>query len=244
LLALDGGSGELAWYTQVRPHDIFDLDFQLSPILAEVDVAGATRKLVIGSGKLGRVIAMDRDSGEIVWDTAVGQHQNDDLGEIPPGQTAVVLPGIFGGVETPMAFADGVLYAVAVNMATEHSPTGWDAATAADAAFGALQHTDFAQATSDLVAIDAGSGDIIWTHNFDEANFSGVTVVNDLLFTATYGGLISALDRSTGDEVWSYQAPAGINAWPAVAGEYIVWPAGVGGSAALIVLRLPAGPTD
>jgi glucose dehydrogenase len=244
LLALDSRSGELAWYTQLRQHDLFDLDFQLSPILAEVGAGGTTRRLVIGSGKLGRVIAMDRDNGEVVWDTVVGQHQNDDLTEIPLGQTVTVLPGIFGGVETPMAFADGTVYAVAVNMPTEHSPTGWDATSGPEAASAALQHTDFSAASSELVAIDAASGDVVWTHAFDEANFSGVTVANDLLFTATYSGLIYAFDRETGEELWSYQAPAGINAWPAVAGDYIVWPAGVGRPAALIALRLPADLSD
>jgi outer membrane protein assembly factor BamB len=65
------------------------------------------------------------------------------------------------------------------------------------------------------------------------------TVVNDVVFTATYNGMIYAYSTLTGAELFSYQAPAGINAWPAVAGNTIIWPAGVGASPSLIALRLP-----
>jgi hypothetical protein len=40
--------------------------------------------------------------------------------------------------------------------------------------------------------------------------------------------------------VWTFQAPAGINAWPAVAGDTIVWPAGLGREPVLFALR-PGG---
>jgi len=38
--------------------------------------------------------------------------------------------------------------------------------------------------------------------------------------------------------VWSFQAPGGINAWPAVAGDTIVWPVGLGRRPVLLALRL------
>jgi len=69
--------------------------------------------------------------------------------------------------------------------------------------------------------------------------YGGATVVSDLVFVATFDGMIYALNRASGETVWSYQAPAGINAWPAVADDMIVWPAGFGNSPSLIALRLP-----
>jgi outer membrane protein assembly factor BamB len=59
-------------------------------------------------------------------------------------------------------------------------------------------------------------------------DFGGATVVNDLVFTSTLDGMVYALNRADGSEAWSWQAPAGINATPAVAGDTIVVPAGGG----------------
>ena len=56
--------------------------------------------------------------------------------------------------------------------------------------------------------------------------FGAATVVNDLVFTSTFNGMIYALDRETGDVIWTYQAQAGINGWRAVADEMIIFPAG------------------
>ena len=67
-----------------------------------------------------------------------------------------------------------------------------------------------------------------------------VTVVNDLIFTATYDGVIDALARANGQIIWSYQAPGGIIAWPAVAADSIVWPVGLGRKPQLLALRLGA----
>jgi hypothetical protein len=67
----------------------------------------------------------------------------------------------------------------------------------------------------------------------------GATVVNDLVLTATLQGQVFALDRASGDVVWTWDAPGGINAWPAVAGDLLVWPVGLSDPALLVGLRLP-----
>jgi glucose dehydrogenase len=66
LVALQHDTGDLIWYNYVNPNDLFDLDFQLSPILATVQIAGQPRDIVIGSGKMGHIIAMDRQTGAII----------------------------------------------------------------------------------------------------------------------------------------------------------------------------------
>jgi glucose dehydrogenase len=111
LLALDHATGQLRWFQEVKPHDLWDLDFQAPPIFTTANVGGSAREVVIGSGKLGKVVAFDAATGEILWTTPVGLHQNDDVTGISPGQTPTVSPGALGGVETPIAYADGVVYA-------------------------------------------------------------------------------------------------------------------------------------
>ncbi len=239
LIALQHDSGELAWYNYVNQNDLFDLDLQLSPMLATVAIDGIARDIVIGSGKLGYIFAMDRATGATLWSAPVGIHQNDDIEEIPPGETITVYPGVLGGVETPMAYADGIIYAPVLNLPTEYEATAFGSLDGSEAVAAANERTPIGQGTSELVALDAATGRVLWSHEFDSDMYGGATVVSDLVFAATFDGMIYALNRASGEIVWSYQAPAGINAWPAVADDMIVWPAGFGNTPSLIALRLP-----
>jgi outer membrane protein assembly factor BamB len=241
MLALELDTGDLIWYDQVLPRDLFDLDFQLSPILAEAQIDGQERQIVIGSGKLGRVYAFDRITGERYWETEVGIHQNDLLQEIPMGEEVEVYPGVWGGVETPMALAEGVVYMMVANLPTPYTATGWDAHNGQEAVSNAEGRTQLDNGTAEFVAIDINTGEILWSTEFDRVGFAAATVVNDLVFTATLDGMIYALNREDGEVAWTFQAPGGIIAWPAVAGDSIVWPVGLGRDPVLMTLRIGAG---
>ena len=117
LLVLDARSGRLLWHDQVTPHDVRDYDFAATPILASVQ----GDELVLGAGKAGRVIAWDRGTRRRRWATAVGLHRN-DRGPLPPHRVTVC-PGLFGGVLTPMAYAEGRLFVPVVDLC------GWGSAT-------------------------------------------------------------------------------------------------------------------
>ena len=64
-------------------------------------------------------------------------------------------------------------------------------------------------------------------------------VVNDLVFTATVQGMIVALDRASGEIVWRETAPGGINGWMSVAGDMLVVPVGNADPPQLVAYRLP-----
>jgi glucose dehydrogenase len=226
MLALDSATGKLLWYKQVKPHDLFDLDFQSSPILTTATINGKQTNIVIGSGKIGKVYAFNRKNGEIYWQTPVGLHQNDELTELPAGMTKV-LPGPDGGVLTPMACADGVLYVPVVIHAGDYTPTEFVEST-----------YDESAGTGELVALDVPTGKPLWSKSFNSIAIGAATVVNDLVFTSTLDGMIYALDKRTGNEVWSYQAPGGINGWPAVSGDFIIFPIGLGDKAQLIFFQI------
>jgi glucose dehydrogenase len=200
LVALDYQSGKPQWYNQVVPHDIKDYDLQVAPIIASVKINDKLQDIVIGAGKMGKVYAFDRKTGALLWNTPVGVHQNDDLKEFSANQTTTVFPGFLGGVETPMAYADGVVYVPVVNLSGDYTPS---TRTLASLSTGKGQ----------LVAIKADTGAILWDKQLDSMNFGGATVVNDLVFTATFDGTFYAFNRDTGDAVWSYKAPGGVNAW-------------------------------
>lgn len=240
MLAIDGQRGELLWYDQVRQRDIFNYDFQNTPILATASIGGQERALVIGTGKMGVVYAFDRQTGERYWETPVGLHENDHLQELPPGEVVNVLPGFWGGIESPAATADGVLYVVTVNLPSPYTATAFDAKDGDEAVANIEGRLDYTTGNAEVVALDLANGEILWTAPLPVISFGGVTVVNDLLFVATYDGLIYALSRADGSTLWTYQAPGGIIAWPAVAGDAIVWPVGLGREPVLLTLRLGA----
>jgi outer membrane protein assembly factor BamB len=229
MMALDHATGEMIWFRQVLAHDLFDHDFQISPILAELDVKGVHQKVVFGAGKMGKVYAFNRSSGEVLWSTVVGEYdETAQLDSLPNGTTRI-FPGVLGGVETPMAYHDGILYVPVVNMFSDWTPTALDSST-----------IDFSNGTGELVAIDAATGKILWIKLFETMNLGGATVINDLVFTAEYDGTIHAFKADSGEEVFELKAPAGINGWPAVAKDSIIWPAGAGEEPSLFALRLGA----
>ena len=229
MVSLNAATGKLNWYTQVYPHDNFDLDFQLSPILTSAKINGIQQDIVIGGGKVGRVVAFNRQTGAILWVAFVGKHQNDQLANIPADNVTSVYPSSLGGIETPMAYANGVLYVPIVNLLSNY------------VASGSKPGQPFNQGTGELVAIDVATGKILWDNNFPSINVGGATVVNDLVFTGTFDGKMYAFKADTGEQVWSYQASGAINAWPSFAGDYMLLPVGLASPfPALIAFKLGA----
>lgn len=240
MLAINGINGELVWYNQVRARDIFNYDFQNPPMLVTAQIKGQERPLVIGTGKMGYVYGFDRETGELYWATPVGLHENDELTELPPGEVVMVAPGFWGGIESPAATADGVVYAVTANLPSPYTSDAFGSTDGDKAVTNLEGRVEYATGTAEVVAIDLNNGEILWSTPLPAVSFGSVTVVNDLLFTATYDGIIYALARADGSIVWSLQAPGGIIAWPAVAGDTIVWPVGLGREPVVLALRLGA----
>ena len=225
ILAIDLDSGELRWGHQAIPHDIFDRDAVITA-LVEIDDG---RTVVISTGKMGRVIGLDVD-GNVLWDVPVGMHKNDHLTSFEG--SIEVLPGAAGGVVTPIAVADGAVYLSVVNAPITYSSPE-ESSPDAGARLGSFN--------SQLVAIDAATGEIIWDVQLPGDSFGGATVVNDLVFTSVLSGRILAYKRETGELVWSHQAPGGINAWPAIVGPMLLMPVGFGNPPMLLALELPGG---
>ena len=237
IMAIDENTGAMVWYNQVKPHDLFDLDFQIPPVLATIqgnDSTISSRDVVFGAGKLGKVYAFDRHNGSVIWNTSVGVHNgNADLQDIPEGKTIQVLPGFLGGVETPMAYADGMLFVPVVNFPSNYSSTAFDTAS-----------LDLSTGTGELVALNATTGKEIWKIEYPSMVLGGATVVSDLVFTATNDGTIYAYKAKSGILSFTYKAPSGINGWPAVGMDSIIWPAGATNNPVLLALNLSPSPVS
>ncbi len=246
LVSLDPRTGALRWYVQAKAHDQIDHDFQLTPVLATVEIDGQDVPLAIGSGKAGLVIAANAETGEEVWRVPVGEHNAHGGGQelpLPSATPVTVLPGPFGGVQSPLAFQDGVLFVPVVNLPLTYTDTATE--------------LDLQTAQGAMLALDARNGDLLWQAEVPTFFAGGATVANDLVFGAGLDGLVRAFATASGAEVWQWQAPVGVNAPLAIAGDLLLVPAGGAffpatdmppGQSALIALRLggdaatPAAP--
>jgi outer membrane protein assembly factor BamB len=213
LVALDGQTGKLLWFRQVIPHDLRDYDLQVDAITATVPIKGVQTEAELVAGKMGKVYAYRADNGRHLWTRSVGKHQNDT--GLLPRKPIDVFPGIFGGVETPMALAEGRLFVPWLNFPTRASATG---------IAGGLGN--FKAGTGGLTAIDPGTGKVLWQNKLPSEDFGAATVANDVVFTSTYAGTIYAFDTKTGKTLWTTKAPAGINSFPAIAGDTLLVGAG------------------
>jgi len=161
------------------------------------------------------VIAWNRETQKRVWDTEVGLHRN-DTGPLPRHRVTVC-PGLFGGVETPMAYASGRVFVPVVDLC------GWGSAIGRQSVTSIRPDTGHGE----LVALDAGSGRILWDKHLPSPDFGCATAVNDVVFTSTYAGVVYAFAASDGRLLWHETMPAGINGCPAVDGNQLLVGAGV-----------------
>lgn len=234
IIAQDSLSGKLLWFNQTFPHDVYDHDFQNTPMLVtapNVYKMLGPMDVAIGGGKAGVCYAFDRTTGATLWSTPVGKHGNDTLGALPLTGSLDVYPGLLGGIETHMAYADGVVFVPYVDLMAKYN------------AFGLVSLQNVANGTGGVAALDVNTGDVIWdTPLTTGCNFGAATVVNDLVFTSTYDGTLYALNRADGSVKWTFKAPAGmgINGWPSVARDTIIFPFGVGSNPSLVAFRLGA----
>jgi outer membrane protein assembly factor BamB len=218
------------WYYQATPHDVNDWDLQDPPILVKV----GGKEMVVGAGKSGIVVAVDADSGKLLWKRPVGLHNgHDDIGKEAmegkyPKLPVTILPGSLGGVIAPMStdgksvFVPVVNGSLTLNSQTEKSEGG--------------------PGNGELVALDLASGKVKWKQKLATPAFGSTTVVNDLVFTTSYDGNVSAFDTSNGTVIWREKLPAGTNSGVSISGDTVIAPAGVaaaeGQQAQIVAYRL------
>jgi len=213
LVALNGQTGKLLWYRQAVPHDVRDYDLMIPAIVAELKLKGIDTEVVLVAGKMGRVFAYRASDGKRLWTLSIGKHEN-DLGPLPK-KVVTVFPGDLGGVETPMALAAGRLFVPWVDYATHASASGLPGGLAGST-------SSLASGRGGIAAVDAATGKVLWQHRLPSLNFGGATVANDVVFTSDYSGTIYAFDAQTGKPLWATKAPAGINSFPAIAGNMLL----------------------
>ena len=189
ILAIDYETGTLEWSTQFTYPDVFsaahpegkDADVGASPNLWTSD----GQDLVGAGDKGGTFHALDRDTGEVVWET-------------------VLTPGsVFGGQIGSSAFVDGSLIASSnVGDPESNAPTD----------------------VTKVFALDPATGDVRWTsEDFPGKIFAPIGAVPGVAFVGTDRGMLAALDTGTGEQLWSFEAPAKTGCGPSIVDGRVLW---------------------
>jgi outer membrane protein assembly factor BamB len=237
---LDAATGKLRWYYQAVPDDFVDHDLQASPISTSI---GAV-PVIITSGKVGYVYALNAQSGALLWKTPVGEHNGHDNDSVLAlsHQLRIKLPytvepGSLGGVLSNMAVAGGSVYVATIDLPitfTSLSTVDGDKAAGSE--------------TGEVEALSLAAGKVEWDTKVPSMPLGAATVCNDLIFTTLYKGTLVALNSGTGAIVYQHQLPASTNSPITVFGNTVLVPAGgpqtakspsSGGKAQLVAYTVP-----
>jgi outer membrane protein assembly factor BamB len=244
-VALNENTGKLKWYYQGVPNDFYDWDMQIGPMYTADGPGG--QPTVIDSGKMGIVYAMNATTGKLDWKTPVGLHNGHDNDGVLALHHKLHLkfpykfcPGFYGGVETQMAMAGGVIYAAANNLcATYTNPKLPSVAQKVGA---------FTTGTGNMEALSLSTGKVLWNTKLPSSPYGAATVTNDLVFTTTFDGKLIAMNRNTGKIVWSQKLTASTNAPVAIDGDTLVtaasFPSGAGQKAEIVAYSLSASSSS
>ena len=264
ILALRVDTGEIVWHYQVVPGDQFDFDATQPLMLADLQIGGRTRKVIMQAPKDGFFYVLDRATGQFVsataytpmtWATGVDPKTGRVI-ESPSaydGMNAVfVSPGPAGGHNwNPMAFSPAtrlVYIPVKDNTNFLHAPDpDWKPNLMSfnvglKAGYDGPMTKKYATAPPQkgrLVAWNPVEKRATWSVDLPTVESGGVLATGgNLVFQGRADGVFAAYRATDGKKLWQFDAGTGIMAPPVtfVAGgvQYVTLMVGWGGSAGLI----------
>ena len=109
VLALDPATGEMKWYFQFTPHDIWDFDATNGIVVTDLKIGGKDRRVLLQPNRNGFVYVLDAKTGQFISGTQYTDRLNWATGLTPEGRPIVapgfeqnnhgktMYPGSFGG---------------------------------------------------------------------------------------------------------------------------------------------------
>jgi alcohol dehydrogenase (cytochrome c) len=243
-LALNPDNGEIKFYYQYTPWDVWDYDGVNETILA--DIGG--RQVWLHGDRNGFLYNIDRTNGKFVWAKEIST-VNWATGFTEEGRPIVaedkiptydhkavnVCPASEGGKWwNPMSYNPvRKMVVVPSREICADLLAGQSERVIGKYNLG-LAEADWIKGYGQLVGFDATTGEKAWTVKAPSPFTSGVlTTGGNLVFAGTPEGEFKAFDIRTGEELWSYQTGSGIVGSPIsfeIDGtQYIAVPSGWGG---------------
>ena len=256
VVAIRPKTGEIVWYYQYTPNDLYDVDATNELVLAELRIDGQMRKVVLNGNKNGFLYVIDRTNGKLIaahpmtrvtWATHV------DLKTGRPVLTDIA-DRLMKGEEVelyPQRGTNAIMFAFNPKTNLAYLNT-WDLPRIQKFVpykFQKLGEPNTATAgrapvikPGDVVgyhvAMDPLTGKFKWKIPITDMASSGSVLATDggLLFTGMPSGEFLALDEETGKTLWKFKTTSSVNAPPITythkGVQYITVPSGLGGSLA------------
>lgn len=210
VVELDARLGTLRQARQLLERDNHDWDMAAAPSL--VTLAGG-RRVIAQGGKDGRLYALDRRSGRVLWRTPVTTIDNVEAPLAPEGTR--FCPGVNGGIEwngpsysreLDAFFVNAIDWCTTVKLAPPAKLRGKDALPWTGSS--ELRHPFGTQDSAWggwLTAVDGETGAVRWRYRSPTPLVAGVTATaGGLVFTGDLTGRVLAFDGRSGKVRWRY----------------------------------------
>jgi polyvinyl alcohol dehydrogenase (cytochrome) len=180
IIAVDAKTGDIKWFKQLTPHDVWtmfnkkgpDYDFAGGAQLFTANFNGQPRKLVGAAQKSGIFYVLDPETGEIVWESAIGYG------------------GVNGGMHGEASIGEGTVFAWSNNNYKNGVP---------DKAKITVKALDAATGKLKWVKNDAQPAAIVPGY-----------LANDVYFVGSLDGTLRAYSADDGKQLWSTKNPSPI----------------------------------
>src|SRR5213083_796213 len=237
--ARDVDSGQAKWVYQMTPHDEWDFDGVNEMILADQNIGGQARKILVHFDRNGFGYTLDRTNGELLvaekydpkvnWATkvdmdknsktygrplVVSQYSTDQNGE--DKNTKGVCPAALGSKdEQPAAYSpDTQLFYVPTNhvcMDYEPFKVSYTAGQPYVGATLSMYPPPGETNMGNFIAWDGKTGKIVWSNKEQFSVWSGaLATAGGVVFYGTLEGYLKAVDAKTGKELYKFKTPSGI----------------------------------
>lgn len=237
IVALDAKTGKYKWHYQVSPGESWDHNAAMDMELADLEINGQVRKVVMTTPKNGFFYVIDRTNGrllsaepfaKVTWaervDSKTGRPVERPEARYPNGTTAVVWPGSIGAHSwMPMAYSPKrqLVYIPTIELASSYSDTdidlkNWHRAPNNLEDFGVdvsftVKDADPLNGTSSLQAWDPLTQHRVWSVPTPGPSAGGVLATGgDLVFQGRIDGQFVAYNAATGRRAWSFDVQAPI----------------------------------
>jgi alcohol dehydrogenase (cytochrome c) len=233
-------TGNMNWYFQYTPGDMWDYDEVGTHILVDGNVGGQQRKLITHSARNGFLYTMERANGamvvakpytEVNWTKGIDQktgkpidyNPNLDIqvystaaNQNPREPTKKVCPSIAGGNNYfPSSYNPNtkLIYIPALTACVD--VTIDTTKHNKDKGWNGGSYTWQDRFESDLTAVDPVTGEVKKKVHLKYPNYSGtLATAGGLIFLALLDGTVAAFDDTTLEELWKINVGAGFTAPP------------------------------
>src|SRR5712675_3375449 len=267
VLAIRPKTGEIVCYYQYTPNDVYDVDGTDEHVLADLQVGGQTRKVMIQANKNGFLYVLDRTNCQPIaanafvkvnWATHIDKETGrpvltDIYKKFLAGEEVEIFPSR-GTNAVPIAFNPntGLVYANAWNVQRiqKLAPSNPQALGTVSTGVVARNPTfKPGEVVGAFVAVNPVTGERKWEAPLADAPSAAGMLATDggLIFTGKLTGEFLALDADSGKTLWQFKVSSSVNSTAITythnGQQYVSVASGLGGAVAprFVQDKVPTG---